>query len=230
MKRTLLTMGHAPAATAARGRAGGAIAFAALVAFWLAGCAVQPPPAPVTAAQLINHDPTSQCMRTVNNDPRLAVLIPKVGSLQHAGNADIAMLTSTALPSAEEKTALAYWGSERQRCLGLGKVYRAWHLPAALVATFESGQQNLVFLTARLYAAEISYGQFNTQREELAGAMRQRTVEFEQQRRAARAEAARTPVPATSGEVQQPVAVQQMRPLYTACVWSEYGGVDCTGR
>jgi hypothetical protein len=188
----------------------GAVAVLGSAALWLTGCAIQAPPAPVSTAQLFNEDPTSQCMRTVNTDPRLALLTAKVGSLKEAGEATVPMLANTALPSPEEKTALEYWGSERQRCLGLGKVYRAYVFPASLVATFETGQKNLIFLTTRLYAGEITYGQFNTQRQELAGAMRQREVEFEQQRNSALAP-----------------PLQQVRPLYTNCTRLGSSGVNC---
>ncbi len=196
-----------------------ALATIASAAFWLAGCATQALLAPVSTAQLFNDDPTSQCMRTVNTDPRLALLTAKLGSLKEAGEATVPMLANTALPSPEEKTALEYWGSERQRCLGLGKVYRANIFPASLVATFEAGQKNLIFLTARLYAGEITYGQFNTQRQELAGAMRQREVEFEQQRNAALA-----------NYLQQPAPLQQVRPLYTNCTRLGSTGVNCTSQ
>ena len=166
-------------------------------------------------------------MRAANTDPRISLLTAKVGSLKEAGEATLPMLASTATPTPEEKTALEYWGSERQRCLGLGKVYRAHNLPASVVSTFEAGQKNLVFLTARLYAGEINYGQFNTQRQELAGAMRQRQVEFEQQRDAAAREADPGGRFATPGYLQQSAPAQPVRPLYTNCTRLGSTGVNC---
>jgi hypothetical protein len=153
----------------------------AAVAGLLSGCAAVYPSQPPTVAQLLDNDPTAQCLDTLNRDPRLSRLQPKVGSLRSAGEASLPMLSSSEMPSAEEKTALEWWGNERQRCLGLGSAYRVANMPAPLVASFETGQRDLVMLTARLYSGQLTYGQFNVQRQELASAHRQKYVEFEQQ-------------------------------------------------
>jgi hypothetical protein len=146
----------------------------------LSGC-VTPPPAPLTVAELLNADPTAQCLAAANRDARLTLLEPKLGSLRSAGQASLPMLGSKQMPSAPEKTALEIWGSERQRCLPLGQSYRASKLPPALVSAFELNQRDLVFLTTRLYTGEINYGQFNMRRQELGAAYRTRLLEFQQQ-------------------------------------------------
>ena len=156
-----------------------------LFASSLAACTTMRAPHALTAAQLLNDDPTAECLVASNRDPRLLVLESKIGSLRAAGQASVVMLSSKELPTPAEKSALEFWGNERQRCLGQGAAYRTTYLPAAVVSTFEIGQRDLLLLTAKLYAGDLNFGQFNVQRQELATSHRQKYVEFEQQLAAA---------------------------------------------
>ncbi|KQM79882.1 hypothetical protein [Xylophilus sp. Leaf220] len=195
----------------------------------LAGC-VAPPPPPPTVAQVLDADPTTDCLKAANRDPRLTLLEPKLGSLRSAGQASLPMLASKDYPTATEKVALEIWGSERQRCVKLGESYRAANLPLPLVSAFELGQRDLVFLTAKLYGGELTYGQFNMRRQELAGAHRQRLIEFKQQYAAYLSQIEPQRRLAAAGPAQTMPVAPAVRALFTTCNRYSVDGVNCTSQ
>ncbi|WP_198969757.1 hypothetical protein [Xylophilus sp. ASV27] len=204
-----------------------ALAAAAL----LSGCVTTPPPsAPQTVADLLNADPTAECLAAANRDPRLTVLESKVGSLRSAGQASLPMLGSKQMPSPQEKTALDIWGSERQRCLPLGQNYRASKFPPALASAFELNQRELVFLTTRLYAGDINYGQFNMRRQELGDAYRARLLEFQQQYSAWLQEIEPQRRLAASPPPQTMPVSPAVRALFTTCNRYNVDYVSCTSQ
>ncbi|RYY64321.1 MAG: hypothetical protein EOO24_56405, partial [Comamonadaceae bacterium] len=98
---------------------------------FLAGC-VAPPPPPPTAAQVLDADPTTDCLKAANRDPRLSLLEPKLGSLRSAGQASLPMLASKDFPTATEKVALAQFEGRDQRQRQVGGAVALAQLHAAL--------------------------------------------------------------------------------------------------
>jgi hypothetical protein len=112
-------------------------------------------------------DPTRHCFDRMDSDQRLAVLAPKVGSVSRGGRATVEMLASTAKADEEDKKAISAWGQARQSCVAEGRAFRAQNAPPGWVPAFEAGQTEFLGLMARLYAGELTYGEFNRQRLDL---------------------------------------------------------------
>lgn len=141
------------------------LAFSIVVASIL-GCAQ--PQAPVTSRPTSADDPTLSCFRSAFADPRLAPLTPRVGSVSTSSAITLDMLADKSTANEEERGALKVWGDARLHCLDLGKQFRANYAPPGWDAAYSRSQMDLVLLTARLYSGEISYGQFNTARQNIA--------------------------------------------------------------
>lgn len=154
----------------------------------LAGCVTAPQSRGPSPQEITANDPSTACMREASRDARLAVLLPKIGSLQNAGQAPISMMTSKELPTRDEKEALEVWGGSRQTCLQTGASYRAKNMPVPVAMAMEAGQERLILLTARLWAGDINYGQFNQERISIRDGVRSNYAAFDKGQAQARAQ------------------------------------------
>lgn len=125
----------------------------------LAGCATEP-------AKTAADDPTFACLYALQEQQKYQHLYTKIA--KSADAATIEQLASKELASEEEKVMLSNWAQDRRICHQEGRDYRAAYAPPGYVAVFDNLQSGLISLTAKLYAGEITYGQFNQARVRLA--------------------------------------------------------------
>lgn len=158
----------------------------------LAGCAnMRPPPSP-SPAQLSAADPTNICMRRVTEDPFIITQLASKAGIGRPGNPSIEMLADKSRANAEEKQALSTYSAERQKCIDLGASYRRQNYPAQVTMTMEQGAQNIALLLAKLYAGDITFGEYNELRMKNASEARSRLADYDQSiRREQQAEADR---------------------------------------
>ena len=136
-----------------------------LAATTLAGCiavAVVLPlvSAPVTAqeqaATPASQDPTVDCVKALPSDDRFAAIR---GKLPLAG-ADISltMMANDALPTKQEREAIASWFDARDACAKLGESWREQYYPAEIVALTNAAATKVKVIGVDLYQGKISYG------------------------------------------------------------------------
>lgn len=130
-----------------------------LLSALLAGCATEPPR---TAAD----DPTFACLRGLQEQQKYQHLYTKIAKSAEA--ATLEQLASKEVATEEEKVMLSSWAQDRRICHQEGQGYRAAYAPPGYVTVFDNLQMGLISLTARLYAGEITFGQFNQARINLA--------------------------------------------------------------
>lgn len=133
-----------------------AIAFMACLA--MAGCETTKR-TPVSSVD----DPTYSCLNTLAKDEKLAKLAGKIGAVQSA-NITLEALSSQDKASQDDKPILSHWMTARGACVDAGKQFRAQNQPPQFAGLYEAAHEELVILTARLYAGELTYGQFNMAR------------------------------------------------------------------
>lgn len=113
-------------------------------------------------------DPTLACLGRLFASDRLHILNSHVGDVARVNSASIEQLASNSTPTAAEKEAISFWGSERMKCLDEGRSFRAQYAPPGYTVVVEGVQMELAYLAAKLYAGNITYGQFNIERNRLA--------------------------------------------------------------
>lgn len=141
--------------------------FTSLVLVLLAGCnaTMQQPAQRKTSAD----DPSRICFNSLGDDAQLIVLHPKVGKPHDMHSATLPMLASTEKVSTEEeRKAIQYWAQVRNTCVEAGARFREIHAPAGFSDMVVSQNSQFVVLLSKLYSGSITYGEFNTQRRELA--------------------------------------------------------------
>ena len=199
----------------------------------LAGCNAT---MPVERRPTSADDPTQRCFETSYLDPRLQVLIPKVGALGNPNSTGIDLLVDKSKPTDDERVALKIWADVRPFCLEQGAAFRSRFAPPGFDSSLRSAQTNLILLTAQLYAGEINYGQFNTERRKLAEANRatlstisnqqaEREAQESERRRALAAQLFMHQQQAQQKQQEQQQKqqqellqrIQQNRPTYTTC-------------
>jgi len=215
--------------------------FATLAVVLLAGCLQT---APVQKRLTEADDPFGDCFSALESDPKLAVLIPKIGAIARPDRATIEQMASKEKPTSEAKQAISAWGVSRQYCHDLGRQFRAANAPLGFGAAYDSAQSALLENIANLYGENITYGQFISERLRLAKIsmaemddINNRDGVARQQR--AREDSARAGM-ALQNMIQQQQAQQQLqlqeqqilqqnRPINTTC--NRYGTItNCTTR
>jgi hypothetical protein len=184
------------------------LALIALVA--LAGCnATMPQQHRPTAAD----DPSVKCFAEMETDQRFAILRPHIGSMTRANAASLEVLASTARPTDQEKRAISVWGVARQTCAAMGDSFRAQYAPPGWKLAVDDGQQQVLGLMARLYAGEITYGEFARGRQAIASEIGQRMQEADQRNTAALAQqAAARSAQAANNAANTALIMQMLRP------------------
>jgi hypothetical protein len=122
----------------------------------------------LAAAGAINgfaQDATSDCIKGVARDARLAAIADKVG-LEYRGAAASPALER--LASDEERAALALWHGLRRECFAVGQQQRRKMLDAQARSAVESAFLFQQVLLSRLQQGELTYGEFSRRHAELA--------------------------------------------------------------
>lgn len=124
---------------------------------------------PTTKAVGPRDDPTFACYDGLDaGRTDLAPIIARTGSLALANRSSLEQMAETSKPSPEERPLISAWAAARQNCLDAGASFRAVNAPSPYRSAFEQGQSRAMILIARLYAGELSWGEFNRARRELA--------------------------------------------------------------
>ncbi|CAN7419152.1 hypothetical protein LJR118_002711 [Acidovorax sp. LjRoot118] len=104
----------------------------------------------------------------------LAALRPRIGSAANAQTATPDLLTSTAIPNAEEKQAIQSWAGLRRECVNAGAEFRLKNAPPAYADLVEEENARFTVLLSQLYAGQAGYGRFLTERIALDTEMKSR--------------------------------------------------------
>jgi len=156
---------------------------AAAVAVALTGCAnMRPGPPPPTPAQLMAADPTAICVKRLGEDPFVITNLSAKTGIGRPGAPTLEMLSDKSYANDAEKKALSAYSAARQQCIDSGANYRRQNLPSQVTLTMEQSGQNITFLLAKLYAGEITFGEYNTRRVQNGSEARSRLSEYDQQR------------------------------------------------
>jgi hypothetical protein len=110
-------------------------------------------------------DPTSRCMAGLTSDGRLAAIAQKVG-LEYPREPNSPTLQHYA--SSEERAALAVWQGLRRQCFDAGAQQRRKMLDAQARGAMESAFVFQQVLLSRLQQGELTYGEFNRRRADVA--------------------------------------------------------------
>lgn len=132
-----------------------------LAGIGLTGCANMDEVAGPTAAD----DPSNLCFEQMLRDQRFNALYTKTPRL--AQEATLEQLASKEVPDEQGKKDLAEWVSFRLHCLKSGANFRAEYAPPGFDAVVTWLQVEVANAAAKLYAGEITYGQFARRRLEL---------------------------------------------------------------
>jgi hypothetical protein len=187
-------------------------------------------------------DPSNACFASLMVDKRFDVLRPKIAINVKPSELPLEMMADKSTPTAEEKQALGVWKIARDTCMAHGESFRQSYAPPAYRATLTSNVTRVHDLTAKLYAAEITYGEFNraragnaaTAQEQLANVAqqeREQNAREEDRRRVAAGMALQNiqnqQLILQQQQHQQQLILQQSRPTNTNC--SRIGNqVNCT--
>jgi hypothetical protein len=120
-------------------------------------------------------DPSIACFVTIADNPAVAPLQGKV-VLKLGAHPDLAMLANEHRPSKTEKTAIAAWVAEGERCYDLGHDFRASSYQPVIAALIDESMHSLEALVAKLYAGKLTYAEFNQQRQAMDDAYRERVA------------------------------------------------------
>jgi hypothetical protein len=122
-----------------------------------------------TAARVTPPDPSAACVRALAQDPELQPLAPKTPlafPVPRQGALPPAMLVDTRKVSDDDKPLVSAWTAKLAHCFALGRAFRAQMLTPESQAILNSQQSELEGLLTKLYAGELSYGDFNRGRQE----------------------------------------------------------------
>lgn len=192
----------------------------------LAGCVT--PRGQQAKRPTANDDPSKPCFDSIAYDNRFVGLRDKIAINIKAERPSMEMLTNSTVPTDEEKRLLETWVAARETCFDLGTSFRSQYSPPEYQATLLGAHTRVNMLTAKLYAGQITYGEFNELRADNSVEGQQRLATIIQRARDADAakkaqEQARRD--ATLQNIQQ--QLQQNRPRTTNC--RRFGNqVDCT--
>ncbi len=194
-----------------------------VTAVLLAGCtATMPQDRRPTAAD----DPSGRCFEALDIDARFTSLLPKVGSVAKTGAASLEALASKEKASEEDKRVISILAVARQTCADAGRQFRAQHAPPGWAAAFDAGQQESLALFARLYAQELTYGEFNRAR--LEAANRTRTALNQSSAAAQQAEANERSAAVQALQTQQLIQSMQPRPAPVPVYTPPPAPIRCT--
>jgi hypothetical protein len=120
---------------------------------------------------IAQEDPTAQCLERLDQDSRLAPILPRIGSAMDGQRVTLEMQASTERISEAEKPILSMWAAGRRDCVQLGEGFRTERAPSDFAAAFSAGQSRLLDLMSDLYAGGLTWGEFVTKRRHLSEQM-----------------------------------------------------------
>jgi hypothetical protein len=113
-------------------------------------------------------DPGAACMRALARDAALQPLAagtPLAIGLPRPVAMPLALLANTHLASPDDKPLVAAWSAKQQHCFELGAQFRAQNLTPESQTILADQQRELQALMGQLYLGELSYGEFNRERQ-----------------------------------------------------------------
>jgi hypothetical protein len=119
-------------------------------------------------------DPSNPCFQSIEHNPSVQILKPRIGSLTNPDAASLDIRASALKPTEEEKSALRSWAELRQTCLDVGRQFRAQYAPAWYTSIIDESQSRFIINLSKLYAGQSTYGQFVNERTALAAETRAR--------------------------------------------------------
>jgi hypothetical protein len=126
------------------------------------------------------NDPTEHCIKRMREDPYLRQSLAKTGFGQNTPPS-IEMLSDKSRPNDAEKEALRIYSATRSQCIALGVAYRRANIPSNVALAFDRGSDRGTVLISKLYAGDITYGEFNTGRMEIQSQIRLDVAESDRQ-------------------------------------------------
>lgn len=148
----------------------------------IAGCS-STGPTQRTAAE----DPTAICLSAMDGHASVATLKPRVGSIAQPEAAPLALRSSTALVTVEEKKAIQSWAGLRKDCVNAGAEFRLKNAPPAYADIVEEENARFTVLLSRLYTGQVGYGEFLNERIALDAEMKSRRNNAREQHQRANA-------------------------------------------
>ncbi len=175
----------------------------------VAGCSNNgPAPVQRTAAD----DPTPICLSSMENNASVVMLKPRVGSIAIAEAAPLALRSSTAVPTADEKKAIQSWVVLRKDCVNAGAEFRLKNAPPAYADLVEEEHSRFTVLLSRLYAGQVGYGEFLNERIALDNEMKSRRNNARAEHQRANAPIREEEAARRRGELNNALAVLQLTP------------------
>lgn len=179
-------------------------------------------------------DPSDSCYEWLNKRDSWAPLKPKIAIGVPSDRLPLEMLADKSTPSDSELKLISQFKTERDTCEQVGVSFRSQYAPAEFRINRASEMAALNSLFAKLYAREITYGEFNRLRSEVstnAQAANARTSQRERETIAQQAvlrEAAALNA-LQNLQLQQQIRNQQNRAITTTC--SRFGSdMNCITR
>ncbi|AMM23018.1 hypothetical protein [Variovorax sp. PAMC 28711] len=197
----------------------------------LSGCVTPGPFARQSAGDVVASDPTSSCMARLNGDPFIVGRLGEKMGIGRQGAPTVEMLADRTYPNATEKQALGAYANARESCIASGSDYRRQNMTQQIAQTMEQGGASMSILVGKLYAGDLTYGEYNARRVEIGSAARARMSDVEQQQRQASAQEQANRSAAFGQALQnaqtQQLIQQQRRATTTNC--SRFGNqLNCT--
>lgn len=131
----------------------------------LTGCNAVSPKQPQPS---MADDPTGACLKSLQTDPRIQVLAARLGPFGEALKPTLEMMGSKDTPTEVERSALSTWIAARQDCVERGASFRRTHAPLQYQGIIEDYDAHLAIAAAKLYAGDLTFGQFIAERQRLA--------------------------------------------------------------
>jgi hypothetical protein len=123
----------------------------------------------ITQAHAVPPDPGAACVRALDADPELQPLAQKTPLAFPSPRRRTLTLAMQSDPRKvdDDKPLVSAWTKALQHCFELGHDFRSQVLTPESQAILQSQQDDLEDLLAKLYAGELSYGDFNRARQDI---------------------------------------------------------------
>lgn len=155
-------------------------------------------------------DPSNPCFQSIEHNPSVQILKPRIGSLVNADAATLEMRASNAVPTEEEKAALRSWAELRKTCLDVGREFRAQYAPSWYTALIDESQAKFIVNMSKLYAGQSTYGQFVNERTALVAETRARQASANENAKRADQQAAAARQAQSAAEMNNALMLMQM--------------------
>ncbi len=105
-------------------------------------------------------DPSAQCSKDLATKPEFSLLVDKL-PVGDARNITFAMLASDAIPTTEERNAIAALFAANEQCGKLGESYRLTNYPPEINSQLLATMTAINLVGVDLYKGKITYGEAN---------------------------------------------------------------------